>query len=1002
MFSLVITIVAVALVALLALAAIYYGATSYQSAGARARASTAISQSSQVLGAAELHFVEKKAWSNSMADLVGLEYLKDAPVLQGLAKVPVPWTQPMAATPTYWALKSLDVEACREVNRMARGDNGIYKMARPGLVTQCFGLAEPFTVVTTRQGLGEHGGLDAVIRFVDDPEVGFDPNGGGWAHEPTQTRGGNGSTPTDTDKGTPDGSYLDGDIKVTLPGQGGIGSNVVNVGSVSSNGKVVQEITLTNTGTGPMNMGGAVASGDFKVTGSSCSGVLQPGQSCTVTVEAGPYPDLTESRELTGNVVVKTDKGNVDVGLSGVVHPAPVGPVQVGLTTSEPGDTGTLLVFPDTEIGQTSYKWVRVQNVGGTITYDSVPFRVSAPFSVMETDCGGKLANGAYCQVRLAFSPTVVQYYSGTDNTMSMQANGSSLAVGLAGRGKAKPVAGVSVLPETIDHGSQFALGRYTAVVTIRNNGETLLTFTTNPTITEGADSWLVSATTCGATIARNGSCTVSVQFDPDNAQVYSGKLQMAFAEAGVGTKEVTLAGTAINPLKDGTLAAALPAGRAASPYKTSPDLSTGWALATGAAIDKSHLVLTVDPTAALPSGLSINPTTMKIEGTPANSTGGTVPVKIQAKYQDKFSHLRQFTLSIASSALSTTQISTKYLTVCAVTSEGGIKCWGDNSSGQLGDGSTQNRLSPVDVQGLNATMKGVSVGDYHVCGITTAGGVKCWGKGASGQLGNGMTANSTVPVDVPGLQGVQQLALGVNFSCALESSGRVMCWGLNTSGELGVGATSSSSSVPVQTYAGGVQSIAVGYYHGCAALTSGKVECWGFGVGGQLGTNGATARAPREVPGITDARVVSAGSNFSCALTGGGAAKCWGTNNIGQLGDGSKTIKYSAVDVAGLNSGVTMLASSPGHSCAVHSGVLKCWGENTNNKLANISNTHAPTPDLVQGWAGAVGSIAAGFDHTCAATSTGATYCWGGNNAGQLGTGRIQSEFRPAQVGLN
>lgn len=648
MFSLIITLVAVALVAALALATLYYGAPSFLTSGARARATTAISQSSQVLGAAELYFVERKAWSTSVDDLVAREYLKDAPNLQGLSGNAVPWTQPMPNVPTYWALKTLDVEACRDVNRMARGDNGIYKMARPGLVTQCFGTAEPFTVITTRQGMTEAGiGLDVVFDFFDQLNpgsgVGYAPDGGGWAVEPS-TSGPGPSEPSGppADKGTPGGIYLDGDVQVTLPGQGGAGSNVVKVGDIASNGKGQVVIDFTNSGSSPWTVGKVGTCGDYHVVGSTCSGVVEPGQSCQVIVEAGPFPDLTEPRDLSGCVRLETDKGNVQVGLEGKVYPSAPGPVQVGISTNDPKDSATHLVFPDTEVGQTSYKWVRVQNVGDNLTYGGTPLVVSPPFSVTESTCSGSLPYGASCMARLAFSPTAATLYDAANNRIKLMANGQSVDIGVSGRGTPKPVAGVSVLPASIDWAQRAALGQYSDTVTVRNNGETVLALAQPPAVTQGAEAFRVTASTCSGAISPKSYCTVTVQFYPDKAQVFEGKLTLEFTDRDLGVREVPLAGTATNPLK--FTAQSLTGAFVGRAY-TSQDLRGAWSLASST-ITPSALELSLAQGSQLPPGLTFNPATGRVEGTA--TAGAVTSFTLKARYQSRFDSTGTFQLATA------------------------------------------------------------------------------------------------------------------------------------------------------------------------------------------------------------------------------------------------------------------------------------------------------------------------------------------------------------------
>ena len=177
----------------------------------------------------------------------------------------------------------------------------------------------------------------------------------------------------------------------------------------------------------------------------------------------------------------------------------------------------------------------------------------------------------------------------------------------------------------------------------------------------------------------------------------------------------------------------------------------------------------------------------------------------------------------------------------CALTSVGGVKCWGYNWYGQLGDGTTEERSTPVEVVGLASGVTAIAGGNSHTCALTTNGGVRCWGSNYYGQLGDGTTVLRGTPVGAVGLEsGVTAIAAGDYHACALTSVGGVKCWGVNDCGQLGDGTTTMRTRpVSVVGLSRGVAAIATGSTHTCGLTMGGRARCWGYDGVGALG-NGA------------------------------------------------------------------------------------------------------------------------------------------------------------------
>lgn len=332
----------------------------------------------------------------------------------------------------------------------------------------------------------------------------------------------------------------------------------------------------------------------------------------------------------------------------------------------------------------------------------------------------------------------------------------------------------------------------------------------------------------------------------------------------------------------------------------------------------------------------------------------------------------------------SVTAISAGRVHTCAVIATGAAKCWGANSKGQLGNGTAtrQGNNTPGDVIGLSSGVIAIGAGEVHTCAVITDNTVKCWGGNWDGQLGNGTIGNSSVPTDVSGLSsGVTAISVELDHTCSLTTSGSVKCWGSNWIGKLGNG-NYDDSSIPVDVIGlnSRVTAISAGEGHTCALTTSDGVKCWGV-----LSSNSSTTTyVPVDIGGLDDGvTAISAGGGATCALTLAGGVKCWGQNGDGQLGNGTTTDSTTAVDVIGLSSGVIGIGVGREHTCALTSArAVKCWGDNSRGQLGNGTTTSSLSPVDVSELSG-VTAISTGAYHTCVLTTTGAVKCWGDNAKG-------------------
>jgi alpha-tubulin suppressor-like RCC1 family protein len=326
----------------------------------------------------------------------------------------------------------------------------------------------------------------------------------------------------------------------------------------------------------------------------------------------------------------------------------------------------------------------------------------------------------------------------------------------------------------------------------------------------------------------------------------------------------------------------------------------------------------------------------------------------------------------------------------CAVLTDGTVRCWGSNNVGQLGNGTTTASPIPVTVSGIS-TAVAVSSGEWSTCSPMIDGTLRCWGKNDWGQLGNGTTTDSSTPVVVNGINTAVAVSVGYGHNCAVLIDGTVRCWG-------------ADSLVPViVTGINTAVAVSVGYGHNCAVLIDGTVRCWGKNDWGQLG-NGTTtdSSTPVVVNGINSAVAVEVGFYTSCAVLADGKIQCWGRNLFGLLGDGSSAaLSMTPVSVSSINTAVAVSVSDD-HACAVLAdGVVRCWGYNTSGQLGDGTAASSSTPVAVSSLSTAV-EVSAGGIHSCALLADGTVRCWGGNNVGQLGNPIANGTYMRTVVGLD
>lgn len=367
----------------------------------------------------------------------------------------------------------------------------------------------------------------------------------------------------------------------------------------------------------------------------------------------------------------------------------------------------------------------------------------------------------------------------------------------------------------------------------------------------------------------------------------------------------------------------------------------------------------------------------------------------------------------VAASGNRYSQISVGGDHTCALTTRGEAYCWGDNGDGQLGDGtmSDSDDAGPQKVIG-GLRFKMISAGDEHTCALSTRGEAYCWGENSYGEVGDGTTTHTDLagPQRVVGGLRFAYIVAADQYTCALTTDARAYCWGDNSYGELGDGTIDDSDNAGPQAVIGGHRFSAISAQEDftCALTTRGEAYCWGHNLydgNSQLGDGteaDSNEAGPQAVIGGLRFTAIQVGSDGACGLTSRGEAYCWGEGTNGMRGDGLTTddllgdlIGGPVKVIGGLRFAKFPATSGEDHRCALTTrGEAYCWGSNYYGQIGDGSGTEEATPELVAAGPRKVigglrfSSISVHEDATCGITTRGAAYCWGGNADGMLGDG--------------
>ncbi len=717
------------------------------------------------------------------------------------------------------------------------------------------------------------------------------------------------------------------------------GGSVVG-GAATSNASGIAAVTS-------WTLGSSVGSNSLTATSAGLTGSPL---TFTATATAAPASQLVISTQPSAS-------GTVGVALA--TQPVIQLQDQFGNPVSQAGIVVTASIFSGG--GSVAGSTTATTSAGGTATFSGLIVNGTAGTSQVLRFTSGSLT--AVNSTAITLSAGAASQITITTQPSSTVANGAVLATqpvvqlkDLSGNNAA--TAGVNIVASLTGTPGGVTLGGTTTIAT---NASGTATFT-NLSLTGLAGSYTITFAKSGLTSAVSGSISLTAGA-PANVTANSTLSQSGRVGAVVTTlPQVRVVDASGNPVSGATVTFAV---------------TTGGGSVTGASPTTDALGL------ATVGGWTLGKT---VTTNTVTATVGALPVV-------SFTATPTFVVSRVAGGGGFT---------CAVTVDGVPYCWGDNSSGALGDNSTSPHGTPAAVSGSNAFVS-IAAGLGHTCGITSGGVASCWGANTNGQLGVNSTSQKLIPTLVNGGLTFTAIDLGTDHSCGITSGGAVQCWGANGSGQLGLG-NNTQKLVPTQVAASGYLQVTSGVFYSCGTRTTGAGNCWGINGFGQLGdSTKGTRTSPTLVKGSLIFVEIVSSQTHSCGRTSAGTVWCWGLNANGRLGQDSLTVTESLVpkQILGL-SNVSQLVSGQAHTCARNaSNAVLCWGLGDAGQLGtgDFNNRQTPTAVSLPGGVSGFVSIAAGASHTCGVTSTGSLYCWGDNFNGQIGDGSGLDQNVPTLV---
>ena len=348
-----------------------------------------------------------------------------------------------------------------------------------------------------------------------------------------------------------------------------------------------------------------------------------------------------------------------------------------------------------------------------------------------------------------------------------------------------------------------------------------------------------------------------------------------------------------------------------------------------------------------------------------------------------------------STSEIKFTDISLSSTHTAAIATDGSLYTWGENASGTLGNGTTNDSYSPIKVM---SNVKSVVAGTANTIVVTKNGDLYTWGQNYHGQLGNEKQTNfSYVPIKI--MSDMNSVAAGDSpYYMAISKTGELYAWG-----DLRYGQSTSSNLYDITTPSKIATSIneeivkvSIGSGHNGLITKSGYLYTWGQNLYGELGYGYKDTKYVSTTPATVMKTVkdLSFGGYISAAITDDGMLYTWGSNGAGELGDGNNKDKYSPNKIM---DNVVSVSMGRSHGAAItEDGSLYTWGYNNYGQLGDGTTTERNTPTKIMDH---VKYVCAGFWSTAAITEDGSLYTWGYNKKGQLGDGTTTNRYTPTKI---